>query len=106
MLAVQRETGGLVDLACRRQAVIGPQGDVGVPDLAGEAQALGDELCPDTEAARPWLDYQQAEPGRGLAVGHAEDRAGRDPVHRGDPAGGAVRVRVAELRVLGDDARA
>src|ERR1700722_1300167 len=94
VLAGEGEPGRLVDLAGGRQLVVGPQGDVGVPDLTAELQALPDEGGAETEAAGPRLDQQQAEPGGGLAVGYAEDRARRDAVALRDPARGAGRVGV------------
>ena len=78
-LVVQGEAGPLVDAPGVRQHVVGPQGDAGVPGLAGETQDLADQPGADPEAPGPRLHQQQPQPRGGGVLADAEHAAAGAP---------------------------
>ena len=85
VLVIQGESGPLVDAPRVDEHVVGPQGDVGVPRLAGETEHLLDQPGADPEAPGPRLHQQQPQPCGGGVLAHAEHAAGRRAVDLGDP---------------------
>src|SRR5581483_2263176 len=101
VLAVQGESGPLVYPPGVGEDVVGPQGDLRVPGLAGEPEHLLDQPGADAQAPRPRLDEQQPQPrGRGV-LAHAEHAARRAAVDLGDP--GRLGRRVPAVQVVRDD---
>src|SRR5580693_2297095 len=80
VLVVQGEAGSLVNAPGVDEDIVGPQGDVGVPGLAGEMEHLLDQSGADPEAPGPRLHEQQAQPRGGRVLAYAEHAAGRRAV--------------------------
>src|SRR5580765_4580957 len=93
----------LVNAPRGHEDAIGPERDLPVAHLAGEALALGDEARADAEAARRRLDEQEPELGHGLRVSDEEDRADDLAVLLGHPA--ALALRIEALDEPGGDLR-
>ncbi len=101
VLVVQGEAGPLVDPPGAGQDVVGPQGDVGVPGLTGEAEHLLDQPRADAEPAGPRFHQQQPQPRGGGVLAHAEHAAGRRAIDLSDP--GRLGGRIPVVHVVGDD---
>jgi hypothetical protein len=69
------EAGGGVDPARGDQDALGPEGDLPVARLPGEADALLDEPRADAEPARPRVDREQPQLGHRLRLPDEEHRA-------------------------------
>src|SRR5581483_7072080 len=98
-----REAARSVDPARGGQLTVRPEGDLAVPGLAREPDALVDEAATDAEAARALVDDQEAElgsRGRFLDEAHRPDVLA---VHLGNPA--ALARRVEALEEIGGDPR-
>src|SRR5216683_7648923 len=78
------------------QHIVGPQRDLAIAPLAGEADALGDEPAADPEPARPGLDIEQAQFGDLLALLDEQHRTGDRTLALGDPAALARGVEILD----------
>src|SRR5262245_26840414 len=62
------EPGGRVDVSRRVEHAVGPERDLPVPDLRGEADTLAHQTRADAEAARLRLDQQEPQLGHRLGL--------------------------------------
>src|SRR5439155_5686553 len=100
-LAHQVKPGLLVDVPGRVEHVVGPEHDLAIAYLPGEADAFADQARPDPETTRGRLDQEQAQLGHAARPLDEEDRADDFALALRDPA--ALALGVVALDELGDD---
>src|SRR5437763_8171709 len=95
----EAESGSFVDAAGGDQDIVGPEGDLAIPNLATEVDALVHQASAEAQATRPGLDQEKTKLGDRLRLPDQENRADELAVQLGQPA--ALRLGLKALNESG-----